>query len=383
MAGFLVAAAEAIQGLQCQLLGANEYIVGSVGRFAGPVRDRALDGLKAQRRLLGCDPAEDVDPPAPPFTGGQCDGPYLLNVTRDFGGSITTFTTLVHGPIGGVRAFVDGGQTKTQAFVRDARAGQSTCGSTFPGDPAWFDLGSNTGSPIGGTVTVNSASPCPGNPDSCGDPPPVYPPPVNVDYDIDITYQPDFGPEITVPITVDFSPTEVNFNGDLQFPFNFDFGGFEFTGNLSFNPEVNVRINPPSRLPRGTGQPTETLPPQVDPQPVEPAEFDRIIIGVAVQSTIVGEQQFTTIDQTGQPEIFAPRSASVKFAYSIGIATFWSSDIDVKGRNVFIPCPFSQGADAVNVSPAPGVAVTFQPVYGFPLATAEDVDSAAGLAVGE
>lgn len=375
MAGFLVEAAKAIQGLQCQLLGANEYIVGSVGRYAGPVRDRALDGINATRKLLGCDPAEDVPPLAGPFEGGQCAG---VNYQINWSWSAGSFNS---GPQ----------QTQRTGPLSFSRAGTGSedCG---PGGGTYnvFTVIDGTGSsPVslaaGCQATLNSltATRLDGLPDDCGNPPPeTIPPPIDIDFDIDVTYQPDFGVEITAPITVNFKPTTNNFDGRVSFPFEFNLGGIDFNGSLSFDPEINVRINPPLRVPRGTGQPTDTLPPQTDPQPVEPAEFDRIIIGVAVQSTVNGEQQFTSITQTGQPSILAPRVGSIKFAYSIGIATFWSSDIDVKGANVFIPCPFSQGADAVVVSPAPGVAVTWQPVYGFPLATAEDVDSAAGIAVG-
>jgi len=92
-----------------------------------------------------------------------------------------------------------------------------------------------------------------------------------------------------------------------------------------------------------------------------------------VQSSLSGEQQLTTIATQNIPTIFAPRAGSIKFAYSVGASTFWSNDIDVKGGRVFIPCPFSQGADAVAVSPAPGVVLNWVEITGPALATVADL----------
>lgn len=164
----------------------------------------------------------------------------------------------------------------------------------------------------------------------------------------------------------------MDFNGNFRLPFTFDFGGNTFTGNFNLNPEFSLTINPPA-LPPGSDQGTDELPPGDPADEVEPLPVDEKIIGVVVTSSIVGEQQFTTILTQGMPNILAPRAGSIKFAYSLGATTFWSNDIDVKGDRIFIPCPFSQGADAVVVSPAPGVALQWVPISGPPLATKADL----------
>jgi hypothetical protein len=103
------------------------------------------------------------------FIGGQCNDLYLVNWTRNFGGGITTATRLVRGPIGGTRAFIGGGSTRAQIFARNASTSDSTCGFLSDIGPAWYDLGSNSGSEIpGSTCVINSITPCPGNADNCG-----------------------------------------------------------------------------------------------------------------------------------------------------------------------------------------------------------------------
>lgn len=362
MATFVEAAKEAIRSTYCALLSGNDWLNGGIGRLSPSLREFSRDVTAAQRRLAGCDPANDVPPLDPPFAGGQCeDVVYVVTVSGPStppGGSGTA-TRNVRGPVQGM-CFppASGGNVRIGVLGSEGCiTGGSGQGLTAPSVQAQWSI-------IGITRLD-------GQPDDCGSPPIIYPPPINRPIDIDITFQPDFGPEITVPVTIDYSPFEVNFNGDISFPFTFDFGGFEYSGNIEIAPEVNVNINPP-RLPRGGPNPGTGLPGEPGEE-VEPLPGQQKIIGVVVNSEIVNIGKVSGYSSPGIPDIFVPRLGSVKFAYSFGGATFWSSDIDVKDARTFIECPFSQGADAVVASPQIGVNMTAVPIQGFPLATTDDI----------
>ncbi len=363
---------EGFRSLDCFLLKQADYITGAYGNFIGV--DDITEGrvVNALRRLRGCKPADDPPPPPPPFEGGQCPVVYLFRwqQRRFSGGSwgwSTTVTTVATGPLSIGQADERPPFTcSTPPATNDNNQG------LFDGDGVRRVILQNacTDHPTGWqliSLTRND-----GLPDNCGSPPPVFPPPTDIDIDINIDYTEE-GDNVNITIPVTFSPFFLNFNGELAFPFNFDFGGFEYSGNISFAPEFKFELNPTFNLPRGTDSPIDELPPQDNPQDVEQAPPGQVVIGVAVQSVIVGEQQLTTIATEGMPSILAPRAGSIKFAYSLGISTFWSDDIDVKTSNSFIPCPFSQGADAVVVSPGPGVSVSWVPIFGDRLATARDV----------
>lgn len=362
MVEFVQAVRDGVRGVQCALLSDNENFVNSVGRFAGPVRQRALDGINATRRLLGCDPDEDPTEPPPPFTGGQCEVVYQVDLTGNNSfGAPATARRFVPGPVGGV-VF---GPVNQFGFQPIGVSGGE--GNVFTGSGTGITSPAQT--PTWQIVSVVRAD---GMPDDCGDPPPEFGPPAPRPIDIDITFQPDFGPEITVPITFNFNPVEIDFNGDFVFPFDFDFGGFNFNGDVTFNPDINVTINPPRSNP-GDGEDLTGQPGDEPGETTPPAPPDEKIIGIVVTATAVGEARVSQIFNDGMPPTFAPRLGSVKFVYSIGGATFYSSDIDIKDRRTFIECPFSQGADAAIASPQPGVELTFTEIRGYPLATTADV----------
>lgn len=360
--------------IACPVLAANDYVLGSVGSFVPGLNAPALAAINALRKLYGCDPGDDVQPPLPEFTGGQCVKRYnvTLSGTRASSclgtpGPFSQIAGPIWGPITGAFVGEDNcppGSTVAQGNINIVA--RSTIGGS---------LGPLQARPVAISaisVGISNVTVVDGTPDNCGDPEPVYPPPINYDIDVDITYNNEEGDEVNVTIPFIFTPIQVDFNGTLRMPFTFDFGGNTFTGNFSLDPEFSLTINPPG-LPPGTGQGTEDLPPGDPGDEVEPVPPDQKIIGVVVTSSIVGEQQLTTIATQNVPSILAPRAGSIKFAYSIGVSTFWSNDIDVKGDRVFIPCPFSQGADFVAVSPAPGIELDWVPIRGYALATTADI----------
>lgn len=384
MAGFLVAAAQAIQGLQCQLLDGNEAFVNSVGRFSGPLRSRALEGINATRRLLGCNPAEDPAPPPPPFEGGQClCSVYLVRVNISYqsftNDPVSTFLERrVTGPFLGATVVNDPGSSTSRPLYTFTANNVSEFASTSPtcrpeGTVTNREFRPSQTSPGTNPITVDSiVVTLISGPDDCGSPEPIYGPPAPRPIDIDITFEPDFGPEITVPVTFNFQPVEINFNGTFRIPFNFDFGGFEYSGNVNFNPTANVTINPPSVNP-GDGQGTEDQGEDEPGETVPPKPPEQKIIGVVVTATDVDSTRVSQIFNPGMTPTYAPRLGSVKFVYSLGGATFFSSDFDIKDRRTFIECPFSQGADAAIASPQPGIQLTFTEIRGYALATVADV----------
>lgn len=374
MVTFAEGVKNALRTFPCFALRNGEYAYGFAARiFPLSPAGSVADGVNSLRRLLGCDPTDDPPPPEPPFTGGQCSG-VLYNITwsgttypfSDCSGPMNVGSNLigVPGPITNLRGEID------------PVAPNPPCASQ---NIYYFDFGPSAqrqtlfGQTNGAVLNSFTVTRTDGQPDDCGNPPVSYPPPSDIDIDIDVTYNIEDGPDITVTVPFIFSPVIVDLSGNFSAPFTFNFGGLDFSGTLRISPKFNVYINPPT-APRGTDDGTEDLPPGDPDEDVEPTPVDEKIIGVAVVSALVGEQQLTTITTENIPTIFAPRAGSIKFAYSVGVSTFWSDDIDIKGSRTFIPCPFSQGADAVAVSPAPGVNVVWRSITGYPLATVNDLD---------
>lgn len=376
--------ADAVQSFRCQLLGDGPYTLGSLAAATPSIRPALANTLNAIRRLTGCPPLGDITLPTPPYEGGQCEGVvykvYLAGEPFPAGNPGTADREGI-GPVSGL-CFPDAGFGNTFIGVQFANGCEFRGGGqTFAG-PGTQD-----------TWRITSIERLDGEPDTCGDPPPEYPPPVNINTNLDVTFEGDEG-DVTLNIPFTFSPIVVNFDGTLSIPFNFTIDGVNLTGNFPLNVNAPITINPP-RLPPGSGEDftpidSDNNPPTSDPppgggddpgsggsggnqDPIEPAPPDQKIIGVVVSAILSNNDRVSEIASPGIPPIYAPRLGSVKFAYRLGPSTFWSSDLDIKDRRTFIPCPFSQGADAVVASPQPGVNMTFVPIRGFPLATTADV----------
>jgi len=379
----------ALKSLTCALLSGANNILGGVAEIFGDDPTVIENTTKALRRLGGCDPTGDPAPPPPPFVGGQCAVLYNVSYTTEERDSTiftcnafsnpTTVTALIGGspvlgpigePIEVLAAGGAGGSTDSnQEFRLSTGSGQRLLSLGGAGNRSY--LGSCGPSY---RITNFGVSRVDGLPDDCGSVSPVFPPATFIDVDVDVTYNIDDGTELTVNIPFIFAPIITDINGNFRFPFTFELGGIDFSGNLQLEPNFNVTINPPP-APRGTDSPITDLPGPDDEIPVEPSTFEERVVGVVVQSALVGEQQLTTIFTTDIPQILAPRCGSVKFGYAIAGRSFWSPDIDIKDLNCFIPCPFSQGADTVAASPAPGVVLNYVPIYGAPLATVADLGS--------
>jgi len=389
MVSFLEGVAAANKAINCFLLGAGGNILGGIARFPGGSPEFVENTTKALRRLAGCDPAEDPALPPPPFTGGQCDVLYNVSYTTENRTSTNNQCTAfansnnrtsfipsgaVLGPIGDITEVIV--PNSQFSFFNRQQSFEVMTGSGM----RFLNLGGaaerlfHTNCGPGYRFSNFAVTRADGQPDDCGDPPLVYPPVTVINVDNDVTYINNEGDEITVNIPFIYAPINVDITGNFRIPFTFDFGGIEFSGNTQLEPNFNVTINPPP-APRGTDSPLTDLPGPDDEIPVEPSTFEERVVGVVVQSALVGEQQLTTIFTENIPQILAPRCGSVKFGYAIAGRSFWSPDIDIKDLNCFIPCPFSQGADTVAASPAPGVVLNYVPIFGAPLATVADLGS--------
>ena len=360
MVSFLQGLENANKAINCFLLGAGGNILGGVANLPGGSPEFVENTTKALRRLAGCDPADDPVLPPPPFPGGQCVGAgYTVTIST---GSVNA-TRSVLGPISGV---CFGSQQPPFNVSWGVQAGNG-CILSGPGTATIPQADR-------GNVTITNIVRQGGLPDDCGNPPVVFPPAGDTFVDAPVTYITEEGDEITVNIPFVYAPIFVDVNGNFRIPFTFEAGGIEFSGDVTVAPEFKFTVNPPP-APRGTNSPITNLPGPDDEIPVEPSTFAERVVGVVVQSQLVGEQQLTTIFTENIPQILAPRCGSVKFGYAIAGRSFWSPDIDIKDLNCFIPCPFSQGADTVAASPAPGVVLNYVPIFGAPLATVADLGS--------
>lgn len=367
---FLDGLGQAFKAIDCALLSGGDYILGGIGRFTGLDQGLAQNAINALRRLRGCSPDNDAEPPEPSFAGGQCPEPYVITVTttRVEPNPPEALTFLARGPILGVRVEPI---SPTSAAVQINCTGISFNGGVCSG---LSNGGQGFRTIVAGSVyidqsaSITSISAC--GSDNCGDLPAPYPPPSVTNIDIDVEFLDEGDNIVNVTIPVEFKPFTVNFNGDVAFPFEFSLGGLSFEGTVSFSPEFNLNVRPKDRPSPTTDEPIPPGPPEEDVPRSEPGEK---IVGVVVISEIQSDASVGSIDFVGGPDTFIPRAGSVKFAYSIGGATFWSSDIDVKTLRTFIPCPFSQGADAVVATPNPGITSRAIPIRGFPLATVADL----------
>lgn len=370
MTGFATALGAAIAATRCGVLSASDYVLGAVGGAGVVNTDGALAAVNAARRLGGCIPANDPEPPPPEFTGGQCAVTYNCSVTY-------TLATAGCGTLGPFTDSIPGvpGPLSTR-FTHDTAA-SGPVGGLCPGfsKNKWellvtAGVFATRSSPRGITISSFTATRADGQPDDCGDIPSVFPPPINIDIDVNFDYTDEGDNIVNVTIPITYSPFNFDFNGNIRAPFSFNFGGSNFTGSATFSPRVTVDINSPSQPPSAVDPPTS--PSEPPEEVVYPPRGDKVQ-GVIVVATINSDSEVSSIEGDVVPDLFVPRLGSVKFAYSFGISTVWSNDIDVKGTAVFIPCPWHQGASAVQANPTQGVSFSLTAITGPPVALVTDL----------
>lgn len=227
----------------------------SPGSLIPPLGDPLGVGAFNQGLMDGlCHPrGKQPPPPTQPFSGGQCVGvryivryAYSHDGTPSGNGSVVLF-----GKIGGA-AVTRAGGTDSYKYYRADITHRDGKYNIFDGGG-----GLNNGKDPA-TASIISVTPTDGSPDTCGDPPPVYPPipdpPPNLTVNAPVTIN---GSPITIPVTI--IPTVYLPNISFRPELNVDVGGINVNISLGgINLSINPTINPP---------PTS---PPVDPRPMPP-----------------------------------------------------------------------------------------------------------------
>lgn len=387
MAGFRNALETAIRGQICRMLNEpnpvrlpwwdNLYGPDGLLPDGGPVRRAFNNGAMA----YFCDSPNSPIPTRP--TGGLCVGTqYRVYVTAQcmyYGENLryeAYYASLVNrgedtakGPLRGINvpSLRTGGMTSLGPIL-EGLDGSLT--GKYPLTPYGNNQGNRTDFRSGDnqalTAEVTSIQVLSGS-DNCGDAVPRAPlPPL---------------PGRTFPITVDnrngiiqIGAGNVAVNGDLIVPVNIELPDLNFRANVnifapsfefSVNPDLEVGINPELEIginpdfDFGGGNP----PGEPDPPTQEPPG-KRGIIGVIVTTTTTTlGLNSTRVPQDVNPDIYLPSLGHVNFRYKIKDDYVWSSDIKVKNKREYIPCPVSFAAVAVQGTPMVGVQWTLTPVY--------------------
>lgn len=371
MVTFRDAVADSLRGALCAVIAINDDGAKLFGRVPGLSSGADYFNFFAPLRAQLCndDPA-DVPTPEPPFTGGQCAVTYRIDYTGQLAGAFcgdppppSSGTQFYTGPLGAI------------VGLNDAPSGP---GNLCPGFPAqnWYittgngSLGIIYGSAFGAerpTLTITRQD---GQPDNCGDPPIIVPPPGPVTQPINVTYNNEDNDVVDIDGDVIFSPAFSIGDLNLRVPFTLNLGGLDFSGTLQIAPNFNIDLAPRVYFGGPNVVDDPELPPSGDPDtPDDPPtdEETTVIIGVVIRSSPIGELQSTAIATQGMPTIYAPRLASCSFAIESSLTVAWTSDIDVKNRDCYIPCPVPTGAVAVVVTPMPGWESSWTAVRGRPL----------------
>lgn len=384
---FRDALADTLRNVYCTSMDLADNFWSRVGipgtPIRAPFRPRATLGYR-----LFC----NREPPPPPENspgGGQCPTLYNVTVQRTYqftsGGSCPSFTDsqTLNGRLGPIRG--------VQPFKEGPDAGYYLLHAPQPGFPDGRSrvVVATDGSAIVCPsrvlgVSITSIVRVDGQPDDCGDLPPLVPiPPFpNPTIPDDVEYDDDNGDPITVPVNITFGFPFIFINGELNVPFrvqispefNFDIDGtlnLE-TGDVNFNfggsPGGDGCLpKPPGDFaPIGDEPPTPDpgipQPPPVDDDPTDDRLKD-IIRGVIVTAS-VDDVNATIIGQDGNPDLYIPRIGNVQFAIQIRNSVSWTERVNVTNLRQFIPCPWEGGAIDVRGTAEPGVIMSLTPVIG-------------------
>lgn len=354
MVEFVDAVAGGLKQSLCGILAVSDAATRAIDGFGIPAGPNIAAGLR--RQLCNGDPSTDPPIFPPPFTGGQC--PVTYNQRIEASGDGVNYVVVTNlsltGPLVS-RTIVQTGSftyrlTITNTAGNVAQTNQNALGGLIPR--------------FGQLVRADGLA------DNCGNPPPVRPTDRTNPIDIDITFDTDIGPT-TVNLTGIYSPIYLDLDGSFKADVNLSVGDVNFTGNVNLSPNFEVNIRPSGGNGPGTVDDPDVEDETTDPAdpPPEPEEGTLPIVGVLVFSSLDEDVAPTGILFPNGPNIYVPRVASVQFAIKTQNSIAWTSDLDVKNLECYVPCPAPQGAIAVRVSPQPGVSLQFSPVRANPLST--------------
>lgn len=305
-----------------------------------------------------------------PIPGGQCAG-VLYNVLYDRirpDGTVNTNLVFanVPGPIGNL--YVD---FRRVGFNQDARAFVVLIApnSTEGSQPGRLEFGPSSYTDEGRQtrIVLRSIARVDGQPDNCGNgppqpeppidrPPPGQLPPVNItigpnNYEFSPTF--NFNPTVNIPINAGVHiPVDITIAPNIVFPTGVQFPIYiklpEFTVNQTISgPFIEVDVNT-----GGGGVPQVEL------------ATDRLMVGINIQCNADNARTVSVINGTdGQPNLYVPSLATVRFVPPAGFSGVVGTDVLVKTLNQFVPCPWFFGAGSYRVLPQPGVTFVAQAVF--------------------
>lgn len=324
-------------------------------------RDLKSAGDNLNRWVCDLPPDDTVFPP-PPFTGGQCQTTYTLQIEGfDYNISCNEvpFTGQAQGAIGPIQG--------TRFIPRTSPLPNETCP-----DKGLFQYQNGLGEWItiaaggqGGlaAATITSVTRADGLPDDCGDPDIELPPPGPITVNVDI----DYGDDISITVPVIFAPIYVSVSGEIRIPVQI--GEINLNGEITLSPEFNFEPNFGGEdVPPGVPDPDQPEPPPgTEDEAPEDDKKEPPIIGVFVFARVTGATRATSLAVPPAPPLTLPRLAQVIFR--VGAAEFrgWTDPIDVKRTATFVYCPVPWGALGFRVSPTPGVEVEVQPIRARPI----------------
>ena len=291
-----------------------------------------------------CDRNEPLPEAPPPFTGGQCPGvAYRPQVRETDGGWTTVISSLVYGPISRFeRRSPDAFTFEVDGFLQD-------------GSPGTF---------ISPTI-VDRALPvekriirADGQPDTCGDPPPIIPPfpPSGDTVDIDITYTNNEGDtvvelgDLTIFAPVIIAPV------NIVAPIRVELPDVSFDGQIVLAPRFDVILNPPA----SSDGPGEEGGDGEQPQPDDEKE----LIGVRVITPNPSAGGATVIFGMGSaPNLYVPRLATAQYELLFDGVSTWTDPVDIKTDNQFVPAPRDGVVLRFVINNIPGVSSVGRPVF--------------------
>lgn len=218
---------------------------------------------------------------------------------------------------------------------------------------------------IGGVEFV-SATPVGGFEDNCGNegtPGSSGPPTDGPMENTDIIYEDGDGNEVVDPADTLVCPPVMAPNGDILVPVRIT--------TESYDLKVYINASTGDTVIRGPGvedegpctppeMPDSEEPPNDEPDPPDPEE--PTIIGVLViTNTTPDNINVTQVGDLDGPDSFFPDVGTVTFAKEVGGVAAWSGPIRVQQRRQYVPCPFPDGAYAIEGLERPGVSWTLVP----------------------
>lgn len=380
MATFIEAVKEAVKAGYCGTVRREPAWFAGLRRLIVDPDSGIADAANAFNLAIcnSVDDAQDDLDDLTPFTGGQCPGVgYRVVVDfqfTDIDNPGSVFNSQVdtqfqnpgnrQGPITNIafKTFTD----SINLCITDQGGAREVCTwSSFPTTPG------NTFRPT--NITGISFTREDGQPDDCGDPPPVYPEPGPIIINPpNITFDDDDGNPFTVPITLIFAPVVVRANANISIPLKIDVGDIKLTGNFDLFPNTKIELFPDLVINRpGTPDQPDLTDPETgtDGQPEAEDENDSRdpIIAVVVRSQKDGFTRASEVAQDSLPVLFAPRLGNVSFFVTTGGLSAWTPPQPIQFTSQHLPCPSPYGARDVKVWWDAGWTGSFSPIRGKPL----------------